>query len=283
MALCPHCHTVVSGDYQFCPECGRPLAVAQPVKAMPLCPYCHTAVSEDNQFCPECGRALATGEVVVGGRVEGRSKKKWAGMIVACIVAVIVITVIATRPPISLAPEPAIPAHFTTYADELGLFSISYPPEWELNLESMEEIKQFSQDIINSITSDLSLAESQFLFMAGLPITGGYIPNVNIVVEPVQGVMWTHDQVVEAGIEALKMVASDYHEFSRVKTTVDKRAATIIDCEATFAGIGTFRYVFMFCIVNKTAWCVTCTALPDDYAQWRDDFNAIVRSLRILR
>jgi len=250
---------------------------------MPMCPYCHTVLSEDYQFCPECGRPLPVEEVVVGEPVKGKNKKKLAGIIAACIVAVIVIAVIATHRPASLGPEPAIPSHFITYTDELGLLSISYPPEWELNLESMEEIKQFSQDIIDSITSDLSIEESHILFMAGLPITGGHIPNVNIAVEPVHGVMRTHDQVVAAGIEVLKAVASDYHEFSRVRTTVDKRTATIIDCEVTIAGLGTFRYVFMFCVVNKTAWAVTCTALPDDYSRWRDDFNAIVRSLRILK
>ena len=108
------------------------------------------------------------------------------------------------------------------------------------------------------------------------------MPNVNIVVEPVYG-MRTHDQVVASGIDVVKSVASDYHEFSRVKTTVDGRTATIIDFEVTFAGVGTFHYVCMFCIVNQTVWSVGCTALPDDYSEGRDDFNAIVRSLRILR
>src|SRR4030042_1673639 len=66
---------------------------------MPLCPYCRTVASEDYQFCPECGRPLATGEVVVGGRVEGKSRKKLAGIIIACIVGVTVIAIIATRTP----------------------------------------------------------------------------------------------------------------------------------------------------------------------------------------
>lgn len=59
---------------------------------MPRCPYCHTVVREDYQFCPECGRPLPVAEVA-----EGKSKKRLAGIIVACIVAVTVIAVIATR------------------------------------------------------------------------------------------------------------------------------------------------------------------------------------------
>jgi len=63
---------------------------------MPLCPHCHTVVSEDYQFCPECGRPL-----VIGEAVEGRGKKKLAGIIVGCIIAGIIIAVIANR---TLAP-----------------------------------------------------------------------------------------------------------------------------------------------------------------------------------
>jgi hypothetical protein len=59
---------------------------------MPLCPYCHTVVSEDTRFCPECGRPLPTGQAP-----RGTSKKKLAGIIVGSIVAVIVIIVIATH------------------------------------------------------------------------------------------------------------------------------------------------------------------------------------------
>jgi hypothetical protein len=74
---------------------------------MPLCPYCHTVVSEDHRFCPECGRPLA-----IGGAAKGKSKKKLAGIIVACIVAVIVIIVIATPTPkytlgVSVSPSGA--------------------------------------------------------------------------------------------------------------------------------------------------------------------------------
>ena len=177
--------------------------------------------------------------------------------------------------------ETIVPAHFTTYTDELGLFSISYPPEWEPALEYMEEIEQFARDIISSITSDLPLEETCLLFMAGLPTMEGFMPNLNIVVEPLPGM--THDEVVTASIEGLKAVVSDYHEFSRVKTTIDNRTATIIEWQGSFPELGTYRFVQMYLLVSKTIWGVCCTALPDEYSKWEDDFDAIVRSLRILK
>jgi len=66
---------------------------------VPICPYCHTLVNGDYQFCPECGRPLAPEEVVVGGPVEGKSKKKIAGIIVACVIAIVVIIVLFSTKP----------------------------------------------------------------------------------------------------------------------------------------------------------------------------------------
>ncbi len=242
---------------------------------MAFCPNCGTQLSEDTRFCFECGRQLA-----VGQEVRAKSKKKPAGIIAACILAIIVMAVMVIRPATPMEPEPAIPAHFTTYTDESGLFSISHPPEWEPDLEYMQELEQFSRALIGAVTSDIPLEESSFIFLAAPPMEA---LSVNIVVEPLPGIMWTHDRVVTAAIESLKLVVSDYHELSRVRTTVDGRPATIIECQATLRGLGTCHYVFMICIVNNTAWTVTCAAHPDEHRYWESDFNAIVRSLRILK
>jgi cell division protein FtsB len=41
---------------------------------MPLCPYCHTVVSEDTRFCPECRRPLAVGEAIKGKGMNTKLK-----------------------------------------------------------------------------------------------------------------------------------------------------------------------------------------------------------------
>jgi hypothetical protein len=71
---------------------------------MPLCPYCHTVVSQDTRFCPECGRPLVAGEVVVGEAGKGKSKKKLAAIVVACTIAIIAAIVLFSTEPWERAP-----------------------------------------------------------------------------------------------------------------------------------------------------------------------------------
>jgi len=234
---------------------------------MPFCPNCGTEVSEDTRFCPECGRPFMT----VGQAGNGKNKKKIVGIIAACIVAIIIIVVIATRPPTSTEPEPAIPAHYTTYTDELGRFSISYPPEWESALELLQEI------------APSEIEGTNFLYMAGLPFLGGYDPNVTIATAPCSSIICAHDAMVNAEIEGMKATDPGYQEVSRVKTTITGRTATILVSQSVLPGEPTYQYVQMFLIAGRTVWYVTCTTLANEYSSWEDDLDAIVRSLRILK
>jgi hypothetical protein len=247
---------------------------------MRLCPYCHTEVIEDAPFCPECRHSLAvTGQAatITGQAVEGKSKKKLA-VIIACIIASIVIVVLVTHPPTSMGSEPPIPAHFTTYTDELGLFSISYPPELELGLEFIDE--QATQNIISSMNSGLPIEETYTVFNAGLTMQGAVV----VAVEPLPCTVSKHDQMVTAAIEGIKLVSSDYQELSRVRTTVDGRPATIVEYNFTPPWSGpTLRSVTMLCMVHRNLWAVGCSTLPDEYSNWEDTFDAIVRNLRILQ
>jgi len=221
--------------------------------------------------------------MIVGETGNGKNKKKIAGIIAACIVAIIVTVAIVTHPPTSMEPEPAIPVHFTTYTDELGLFSISYPPEWELHLEVIEEREQGVRDIIESMSSDTLPQDFRCLFIAGMPAGMGRNPNVNIGVQPFSGIAGPLDEGVNAAVEAIKLLASDYYEFSRVQTIIDDRAAAVIEYQATVPGLPTMHYKQMMCTVKKTVWVVTCGTSPQKYSTWEDDFDAIVRSLRILK
>jgi len=178
-------------------------------------------------------------------------------------------------------PEPEIPAHYTTYTDETGLFSISYPPDWETALFLIEDLDKATEELLTSIEKDLPLERTRMLFLAGLPTETGYEPNVNVVVESLPGISWTHDQVVEAEIQGIKDVIKDYHEFSRVKTTIGGREATILDWDGTVPlGLRSLQAIIL---VGKVAWVVTCVPPAGEFSKWESDFHAIVRSLRILK
>lgn len=198
--------------------------------------------------------------------------KTWLLVGLSAAVAVVLLVVFVVIPSQQAAPEPAIPPHFTTYADELGRFRISYPPEWELELEYLE---------------DISVEDAQYLFMAGLPVEGGWAASVNIVVGHCPVTICTHDLMMKAEIEGMKAADPSYRELSRVKTTVDGRTATILISQRTVTYASTFhydiQYVQAFLLDGRTEWVVTCATLSDDYSKWQGDFDSIVRSLRILK
>lgn len=178
-------------------------------------------------------------------------------------------------------PEPAIPEQYTTYTEQ-GLFSISYPPEWEPALSIMEELEQEVKESIESITSDLPLERTSVIFIAGIPKGIGYEPNTSVLVEYLPEVR-TQDEAIEAEMRGLRQVVQDYHEFSRIKTTIDGREATIIDYEATWPEGDKIRQLVMMTLVDEYVWLVICAPPTGEFEIWDDDFHSIVRSLRILK
>lgn len=186
-------------------------------------------------------------------------------------------------PPISTPPE--IPAYFTTYTDNTALFSISYPSDWATALNYIPDFEKDTKGIIDSLKTGSPIEKSSTIF-----ITGGKeclsCLSVNIVVEPIpeqipEGVS-ALDQIFEAAIVKTKIEPlEDYTELSRVKTTIDGREAAILDCEGTPSGVAKRHYLMMVTLVGKTAWRVTCAVEAEDFAIWENDFNTIIRSLRI--
>lgn len=179
--------------------------------------------------------------------------------------------------------EPQIPAHFTTYTNEDGLFQISYPPDWEPVLSIMEELEQDTKEVIKSIDSDTPVEQVSLIFVCGLPTAETWLPNLSILVESIPGFTGKHDEAVEAEIGGMKQLYPDYHEFSRIDVKIDGKKATIIDSEATIPGMGKNHPIQMITVAGKTIWVVTCTPEPGKFEQSEEDFYAIVRSLRILK
>ncbi|MFC2018254.1 hypothetical protein ACFLTQ_03010 [Chloroflexota bacterium] len=179
--------------------------------------------------------------------------------------------------------ESPIPTHFTTYTDEMTLFSISYPPNFELALSQIDFIEENVKEILLSIDSGLPVEQVYLIFAAGVPAGMQYSPNVSIGCESLPGTEWTHDEVIEAEVQSIKSIIEDYHEFSRTDTTIDGRKATIINFEGTFPTLVKAHLLQMYTCVDKIVWIVTCTSDLAGFVEYEDDFYHIVRSLRILK
>jgi hypothetical protein len=204
-------------------------------------------------------------------------------IVLVSLIAVIGCTKKEAKTTKEVTTTPEITPHYSTFTDEAGLFSISYPPDWETALFLLPDTEAAAKDIITAIESDMPVGNVYTIFLAGIPKDNGYFPYMNMVVESIPEVEWTHDKVVEAGIAGITQLVPDYYLFSQVKTTVDGREATILDWEGTISEDSKTHVLQMMVLVGKTAWFVTCTPPLEEFSKWEEDFQAIVRSLRILK
>jgi len=121
---------------------------------MPFCPDCRTEVSEDTRFCPECGRPLATGQVP-----KGTSKKKIAGIIIACIIAIILVAVLAHPPSSPVIEAPPLEEGWIRLRIE-NVGSIDYPSDF-LELQS-GDYREFTEEfglVYDIPSSDFTLQQ----------------------------------------------------------------------------------------------------------------------------
>jgi hypothetical protein len=181
----------------------------------------------------------------------------------------------------AVSEEFTIPEDFDTYNDESGLFSISYPEDWEVNLEILADMQIVAEEVLDNIRSGASLGGASFVFVAGFPKGFGYEPNVNIVVEPLPSTLKSIEAVASSATISIEMLADSYDEISRDFVIIDGREAAIIEYEAEIQGIYG-HHLLGFTIASKTIWSVTCTASTDaGFDDYEDDFQAIVHSLKI--
>ena len=186
------------------------------------------------------------------------------------------------------APEPAIPSHYTTYTNEANIFSISYPPDWEVNLSLIEDVnfQEYMKQSLQSGTPEIVVEamSSMMLFLAGIPTgKGGYSPNVNVGVVPLFGEESNLDDLIDEKIRASKELYTEYTVLLRIRTTVDRTEAVITESETYLTARGRGRHLTMHMLKYNVIWVVTCTSSPTEFTNYEDDFYHVVRSLRILK
>jgi hypothetical protein len=175
--------------------------------------------------------------------------------------------------------EPPIPSNFTTYKSD-GLFSISYPTEWVPATSIMDELLE---DTISRMKADdpkLVLENVSMLFLCGIENKGGYSPSVSIVIDSRNG--QTLEEYDEATRRYSMKSTQGYHEYSSIKTVVDKRQAIISDTEDNEPEYGVWRYIQLVTVKDEFVWIVTCGSKGIDFQTYESEFYSIVRSLQVL-
>ena len=208
--------------------------------------------------------------------------KKLTGTItVALIISLLAVSCAPPTLTPAITPESEIPTHFTTYTSE-GLFSISYPPDWVPATSIMEELFEEVKELMKSTDPEISLEDASVLFVAGVPFEEGYYPNVSIVVGPRSVGYWTLDEIDEAESMWAREYTEGYRENSMIKTVVDGRESSILDSEDNESGYGRWRYLQLTTVKGNFVWIVSCGCEYKDFQGWKDTFNSILRSIRIL-
>jgi hypothetical protein len=159
-----------------------------------------------------------------------------------------------------------VPATYTTYTDPNGLFTISYPADWEIPQENKQQIAEVSSQVYQFLNGTI---ESQF--------TGGPL--------------FTARKQQPFAVINLGFSVHDLHptpgysneNLSIYKTTADSHNAILVECDGWDPDAGKFRVLSMKIILYQNSWQIQCSARPEDYAKWENDFRTIAGSLRILK
>ncbi len=183
--------------------------------------------------------------------------------------------------------ESSIPTNFTIYTDEVNLFSISYPANWEPAFSMIERIKQETSDYLKSIDEKGFSEKNNVVFLGGILLDSGYYnPNITIAIfsEPLSGDNVEIEDVVEIMGPEYKKFSEEYRELSRTKTIIDGRQAIILDFEACLPNMPLAHFLVMYMFIDKYLWTTTCSiSLPLNYYDFKDDIYAIVKSFKILK
>ena len=177
--------------------------------------------------------------------------------------------------------EPAIPTNFTTYTSE-DFFSISYPQGWAPAISVMEEMEKEAKELIKGIDPEVEIEDVKFIFVGGKTTEEGWYPFVNITLAPREVGYYTLDEICEAEDLWAREYMQRYKIYSQIRTVVDGREADITCDEDYEPETGLWSYTSLTTVKDDFVWFVVCGSESEDYNEYEDIFNNIVRSLRIL-
>ena len=184
-------------------------------------------------------------------------------------------------------PTPTVPPSFVTFTDESSLFSIAYPPEWELALSMLPDLEEITKDIMLGKQSNFPVGNLSMLFMAGWPIEQGLGPDVNIIAESLPREM-SVNEYHEANLEASKEALTGFKPYSQFTAVVGDRESVITDSEFDLSSlergaVGRMRSVQLTTTDGKVGWVVTCSIVATPSTEDLQTCGAVIRTFRLLQ
>jgi hypothetical protein len=175
---------------------------------------------------------------------------------------------------------------FAIYTDESGYFSISYPEDWTLFPSNHTEAKswEFSRDFFKSYTPE-TYSGVDYVFAVVSPKVSGINPaKVTVIVESMklEG-LYTLDEIVNSKTDHTKSLIQGEYDFSRTNTDIDGKRWAVINWEYKDTRWGENHSTLMLTTVDDLIWAVVCEATIEDFNEFKNDFNTMSRSLRIMK
>jgi len=162
---------------------------------------------------------------------------------------------------------------FVTFTDESNLFSISYPSDWEVNIQ-----KDIVNDIIRSKRDDTlmdSLEAWRIFFIAKMP--GELVSTVNISVAP-----FSREIIVEEIDAIWTQLGSDLEGVERV--VIGDRETIVRQWKIVINGEVVDRFVTLVTVDGKFGWNVNCGQSETSQIEISQELCVeIVKSFRLLQ
>ncbi len=183
-----------------------------------------------------------------------------------------------------LASDREVPANYITHVDSTGLFSVSYPPDWEENPNPRGVDLLSTNYVSESLKSGNPMEQWGYIFFWGIPTKIGFHPSCNIVVEPLPATINSIQQVMEEQIAMMNAVFDEFKELSLQTLVNDGRESAVLEYKAIMNGVE-IQSLILVTIVGDTIWTNGCLVklAEADFSEYETDFHNMVRSLRVYK
>jgi hypothetical protein len=173
---------------------------------------------------------------------------------------------------------------YLTYIDESAIFCISYPEGWEAGRWNLKTFvyETTAEEGLKRLESGLPIHNYYTIFAAFKWVQDKIVASVFIHLNG--RFLGDPYRTIDEAEKGQKRTCPDFVELSRTPATVNGREGIIREWEGTLAeGEDQIKeyHLELYLPTNLAIWDVSCSADSDNITQAKNDFDTIVRSLRI--